>query len=231
MTFHPAMAQSVKAVRPHLPERPTVCEFGNQRNTATPNKTVSQWYMDEGFTMYTALDLNTQKDAIIIDLNRPVEEQGLRAKYDLVTNNGTSEHIWNQHQVFENAHNLTRLGGVMLHCLPFTPWPNHGFFNYNPIVFRDLAGANRYQILFFWIANRWGDKVIQGGDLDFYQDKKAKELWKALAPLMQKEAVGVFNVVAFKKLHDTPFMMPIQGKYQGDMESDDMRKLYGFGAE
>ena len=50
-----------------------------------------------------------------------------------------------QKQVFTNLHNLTKVGGVILNVVPFSLWINHGFYNYNPITFRDLAYANEYK--------------------------------------------------------------------------------------
>lgn len=226
MTFHPMMALAVRHARLLLPQKASVCEFGNQRNTAEPGISVKEWYLDLGFWKYVALDMNTEKDAEIIDLNRPVREQGLKSEFEMVTNNGTSEHIWNQHQVFENAHELCAVGGVMLHCLPFGPWTNHGFFNYNPVVFRDLAAANQYEVPFFWIGNRWGN-YVDGSAVDFYREKKGDRLWDDLKAISIGVA-GVFNVVAFKKVHAGPFQMPIQGKYQNDLESEEMRRAYGL---
>ena len=42
------------------------------------------------------------------------------------------------------AHTLCKVGGVMLHVLPFVNYLNHGFFSFNPILFHDLAAANSY---------------------------------------------------------------------------------------
>ena len=45
---------------------------------------------------------------------------------DLVINNGTGEHVFNQHALFLNFHNLTKINGIMLNILPFIDWINHG---------------------------------------------------------------------------------------------------------
>src|SRR3546814_7323570 len=94
--------------------------------------------------------------AKVVDLNKPIKghHYDLLGKFDLVTNNGTGEHIFNQDAVFENVHDLAKVGGAMLHILPMSPWVNHGFYNYNPILFRDIAAANRYEWLFMWVSDR-----------------------------------------------------------------------------
>ena len=49
----------------------------------------------------------------------------------------------------------------MLHVLPFFNYLNHGFFNYNPILFHDLAGANGYEICRLTIATNRGSTPDQ----------------------------------------------------------------------
>ena len=83
-----------------------------------------------------------------MDLNRDLRsEYGYDETFDLVTNLGTGEHVFDQRRVFENVHNLTKPGGVMLYMLPFVNWLNHGFYNFHPVLFADLAAANGYGIL------------------------------------------------------------------------------------
>ena len=36
----------------------------------------------------------------------------------------------------------------------FFSWVNHGFYNFNPILFFDLAIANNYEVIDFCIGNR-----------------------------------------------------------------------------
>ncbi|MEQ8736392.1 MAG: hypothetical protein RIC29_15820 [Rhodospirillaceae bacterium] len=44
----------------------------------------------------------------------------------------------------------------MLHVLPMTPYLNHGFYNYYPTLFSDIAVANKYKWLFLWFGGRDG---------------------------------------------------------------------------
>lgn len=101
-----------------------------------------------GFSRYDAIDVNSKYGSLVMDLNQDLQTAyGFRQTYDVVTNNGTGEHIFNQYMVFRNIHNLAKIGGVMVFVLPFYNWLNHGFFNFNPILFADLAAANRYEIV------------------------------------------------------------------------------------
>jgi len=118
------------------------------------------FYLALGFKSYTAIDINTKYGSRIMDLNRDLRrDYAYTETFDLVTNNGTGEHIFNQYAVLKNVHHLANLGGIMLHILPFVNWVNHGFFNFHPILFADLAAANGYKIVKLSIVNRWGFEI------------------------------------------------------------------------
>ena len=101
-----------------------------------------------GFASYDAIDVNSLYGSMIMDLNVDLREKyAFTQTYDLVTNNGTGEHIFNQYAVVKNMHQLTKVGGMLLFVLPFYNWMNHGFFNFNPLLFTDLAAANGYDVV------------------------------------------------------------------------------------
>lgn len=76
--------------------------------------------------------------------------------------------MFNQFAVFKNMHDLTRPGGLMLFVLPFYNWLNHGFYNFNPVLFVDLAAANRYEMVRLSLACPVGQElpVIGQGSSD-----------------------------------------------------------------
>jgi len=113
-----------------------------------------------GFSDYTAIDVNALYGSLIMDLNVDLgDTYGYTKTFDLVTNNGTGEHIFNQHAVFKNMHQLAAVGGVLLFVLPFYNWMNHGFFNFNPLLFTDLAAANDYEIVRIAVGCPVGQEV------------------------------------------------------------------------
>jgi len=212
MTFNPAMEKAVCSIK----KFESVCEFGNQRYMGVGGfPSTKAFYESRGCTRYVALDVNEGMDAVIADLNEPVD---LGETFDLVTNNGTGEHIFDQRSVFENAHNLSHKW--IVHMLPMTPWINHGFFNFNPILFRDLAYANNYKGK-IWITNRFGEGQ-EVEEVELFREKKAKALAKAAL-----EIKGDVSVIAiFKKTNEEPFKIPFQGKYHKDIQSDALRTRY-----
>ena len=168
MGFHNLITHSVDTIRNDLGLHPTVCELGNQTLKNAKQRrsiykrlglkgvepaTVKEWYLSIGFKNYTAIDVNEERDSIAMDLNLNLNDYyNFTEQFDLVTNNGTGEHVFNQLTLFENTHNLTRTGGCMIHCLPCYRWVDHGFYNYNPNLFTALATANNYKVSHLWLA-------------------------------------------------------------------------------
>jgi SAM-dependent methyltransferase len=105
-------------------------------------------YKSLGFKQYQCIDLDGRNNALVFDLTENLRQKyGYTNRFDLVTNHGTSEHCFDQLQVFQNIHNLCKPGGIIIHVLPFYGYVNHGFYNYNPLFFEYLAAANQYQLI------------------------------------------------------------------------------------
>lgn len=121
-----------------------------------------------GFEEYKCIDMDGRHDALAFDLNKNISATyGYTKKFDLVTNHGTTEHVFDQATAFLNIHNLCAEGGIMLHALPFQGYINHGFYNYQPGFYRDLAAANNYSMIgmFLNIDRRLGDLTPYSDDL------------------------------------------------------------------
>jgi SAM-dependent methyltransferase len=129
----------------------SMCELGSQ-NMATADTTLAQSARDYmtrlGFD-YTCIDIDGKFDAVIIDLNTQAWEQwSVGKQFDIVTNHGTSEHVFDQANCFRFIHAITKPGGIMIHVLPQTGYDGHCFYLYQPVFFTHLARENGYEILF-----------------------------------------------------------------------------------
>lgn len=96
---------------------------------------------------YTALEIFHATNTILFDLNIHAPGVRLAGKFDLVTNFGTTEHVFNQLRAFQTIHDLTRPGGVIYHDLPMAGFLNHALFRYDPLFFRALVAANGYDVI------------------------------------------------------------------------------------
>jgi hypothetical protein len=132
--------------------------------------------------------------------------------------------------VFKNAHDLCKEGGVMLHVMPFSPWINHGFYCFNPILFRDLAAANGYRVVYTVIGHRNDGEipVVSGSDW-LYAEKQPTKLIDYMEKMRKRSrnaSVDLLIGVALRKVYDAAFRKPLQGKYRADVTSADLREKY-----
>lgn len=128
-----------------LPAGFSVCELGDQWLTYTaPHMLAADWYRERGCGRYESIDGNG-KGTLTADLNEPLD-RGI-GQFDLVTDFGTGEHIFDQAQVWRTIHALTKAGGFIAFDRPSQGYPEHCFYNVHECLFRDLAEANGYEVL------------------------------------------------------------------------------------
>tara|TARA_B100000989_G_C19428090_1_gene421726 strand:- start:45 stop:890 length:846 start_codon:yes stop_codon:yes gene_type:complete len=197
------------------------------------NISTKDYFISIGFKDYKSIDINGAYESFQFDLNKNIlETYNFDKKYDLVINNGTGEHVFNQYALFLNFHNLTKIDGIMLNILPFIDWINHGFYNFNPIFFADLAASNNYKIIKISLANRDGAELkLDGNDFSilFEQIKPHKndsKFNKMIEIAKDKIGKNILLVVATKKQTDSKFKTPLQGKYLDDIAN--LKTDYNF---
>ena len=188
--------------------------------------TTEDYFKSVGFKEYKSIDINGAYNSLQFDLNKNISETySYNEKYDLVINNGTGEHVFNQYALFLNFHNLTKLNGIMLNILPFIDWINHGFYNFNPIFFADLAASNNYEIIKISLANRDGAELKLNNEnlsILFEQIKPNRndsKFKKMIDIAKTKLGRNILLVVITRKLSDNEFKIPLQGKYLNDVSN------------
>jgi hypothetical protein len=112
------------------------------------------------------------------DLNVDQVPGKLRSHFDFVTNAGTTEHVFNQGHCFKVIHELTKVGGVMAHMVPFAGFENHGFFSYSMKFFTTIARDNGYACLDAWISMELEDRRSKPDVAGFFAD--SIEMFKAV---------------------------------------------------
>ena len=120
----------------------------------------------------------------------------------------------------------------MLHIVPFEGNFNHGFFNYNPVLFYDLAIYNNYEIIGFWyMSQREEGKTVldrithykgrsfvkplkYNNSLMNFIDELAKKRLLICTPLSNYSSIAVM----YKKTQTNKFREPIQTIYIKEKE-------------
>jgi len=154
----------------------------------------ADYYRLLGFSNYTAIDVNDLYGSLIMDLNKDLREAySYNDTFSLVTNNGTGEHVFNQHTIYRNAHQLTKAGGIMIHSQPFIDYINHGFYSIHPNLYHALAVANGYDILAMGVSTRDGYGIIALGGESLGEQKTpflAKQTQVSLGVLLSSAKIG-----------------------------------------
>lgn len=182
-------------------------EFKKALDRSTPDDFSPDWlYKLLGFESYNCVDADGRHDAFVWDLNLPIPEDH-KGKYDLLTDHGTSEHVFNVYQSFKNIHDLTHKGSVIIQILPFQGHVDHGFFNFQPCLFEDLAFENDYEIL---------EKSVIIYDVDDNAETArvipyARETFKDTY-YKDKSSEAIF-AIAMRRNSDKDFRIPFHGIY------------------
>jgi len=148
-----------------------------------------------GFEKYECIDVDGVHGAHKFDLNYLIDKKyGFTEKFDVVTNFGTSEHVFNQQAVFENIHNLCKKDGIMIHSVPSQMYLSHGLFNYQPDFFHYLALANDYMPLYAYLVT----------------NKYSIPFSRAACELESKTGQDLGLIIAYRKNGDSAFNFPYQ---------------------
>ncbi|MGD1277443.1 MAG: hypothetical protein ABR964_09485 [Tepidisphaeraceae bacterium] len=168
------------------------------------------------YSTYAAIDPTTPSATYRYNLNIPVP---LQEQFDITLNLGTAEHIFNVQQFFKTVHDRTAPGGLMIHTAPCTGWLDHGFFNFQPTFFYDLAHVNQYQILLCVCAELRPWRSIQIASHEHF------------GALMRDEKLpknSLINIVFKKPSPAGIFAIPNQGIY-GEALSPELKHLWEKG--
>ena len=144
--------------------------------------------------------------AIKLDLRDPVPDSFVD-HFDIITNYGTTEHIWprkHQFQAFKNIHDSLKVGGVFIHVVPgYKARSSHARINYGKRFFSSLSDNNNYEVIEIDNEFNRGLKLchvaacmIKKSDAPFYEDRE--EFFKHIIKLNPE------TLKKYKKLRKNP---------------------------
>lgn len=179
---------------------------------------------------YVSLDITEAPDSRVFDLNLSGVPAADLASADIVTNIGTTEHLINQHNAFKVIHDLTKVGGVALHQVPFAGMLNHCLVTYHPKFFYSLVVNNRYKLRYVAYDSPVLHAAFGEGNTVYEGDRPKKdprvpgsEAWANVS--MHS---GTITVIVERR-HPDPFVPPVDfaGGYFGETTGFDLGSLVG----
>ena len=103
------------------------------------------FFKDIGFSCVDTMDNSAYEGASIVhNLNLPIPSDS--KKYNYIFDGGTTEHVFNMPQVFENVINLLEIGGIFASAVPNNNFSGHGMYQFSPEFFSiDVSTKVRYE--------------------------------------------------------------------------------------
>lgn len=193
-------------------------DYVGQNRDAPPARDVWRWL---GFE-YASIDVDGSPGAIPLDLNVAQTPGYMYGRSSLVMNCGTTEHIANQLNAFRVIHELTAVGGVMLHNVPAQGFLSHGLINYNPKFFWALSAANGYKWL--W-ADYTQSKVFYETPTNIIDEVEVFQP-EAAARMNEYRFADAGLFVVMQKTLDIPFVPPIDVPTGTITEIEELRERY-----
>ncbi len=136
-----------------------MCELGNQLMRFGKHKTAKQYFIAR-VVDHTSIDRNGKDGALIYDLSKPIIFKKAHI-FDIVTNFGTSEHVENQEECFNNIDRLCRVGGAMVHAVPLKGYyKDHSPVHYTKDFFEKLAEEKNYRPIIIKTVKRRYNKAL-----------------------------------------------------------------------
>jgi len=93
------------------------------------------------------IDIAGKKRELCLDLSKPIRDIKLLGQFDFVISFATIEHIEDQYMLFENIHNLCKVGGVIIVNGPVVgTYEGHSTWKYDFEFFENLFYSCGYAI-------------------------------------------------------------------------------------
>ena len=122
-----------------LPDKPLPKDANSRLHAIGP------WMEFFGAAETLLLDSNGKDSCLQHDLNLPLPASYF-GRYHVVTNFGTTEHVWpTQQQCFRTMHDLCKPGGLITHAIPSVGCQKHGHWLYTLEWMKRVADAQFYE--------------------------------------------------------------------------------------
>jgi len=192
-----------------------VDKYPNLNNWPEKPRCSSKYFYESlGIKEYQCIDINADYGAIVHDLNKPFEDRSKFNKFDIVTDHGSCEHVFNIAECYRTMHNLAKPGGYII--ISQAVWKGNGYFKFDESFFEGIAAANNYKIIFNSYVLSTGNKTINGSEHQFHIPRNRE----------------LFNVLDFSKLKDLYISGVLQktkeDKFKIPYQNKLMREVYNI---
>ena len=189
-----------------IDEAPFALLAQHVRGGSTPTCSARHFYELFGINTYVCFDVVDHHSAIQADLNYPLKDESLYGQFDMVTDHGSAEHVFNIAEVYRTMHRLCRPGGLIVVTQAVAQ--GNGFFTFDHAFFETMAAANGYSVLFssYIVAL---NKTLPNGSTSEWHIPLDPDL---LSALDHGKLLDISIGYVMRKESDRDFEYPYQGE-------------------
>ena len=163
-----------------------------------------------GIKEYTSIDINGEYNSIPHDLNKPFTDETKFNKFDIVTDYGSCEHVFNVGECYRTLHNLLKPNGLMI--IDQALLKGNGYFKFDETFIEGIATANGYKILYNSYVISTGNKTENGTWNQFHIPRNSDLLnvldFSKLKKISSQHNIGIYAVM--QKTKNEEFKMPYE---------------------
>jgi hypothetical protein len=180
-----------------------------------PRATLKALYNHLGIQDYTSMDINGDFGSIPLDLNYELTDKSLFDKFDIVTDFGSCEHVFNVGECYKTIHKMTKVNGLII--IYQSVFKGNGYFLFDRSFMEGIAAANNYKIITSSYVVSTGTKTSAGSD-KYFHIPMSEDLIRSL-----KDIRSLSICMILQKTQPDDFKIP----YQGTL-SNQKYNSYGF---
>ena len=167
-----------------------------------PRSSSKYLYNSLGVEEYQCIDIGGQHNAICHDLNKPFEDKSKFNKFDVVTDLGACDCVFNVGECYKTMHKLTKPGGYII--IQQGVLKAFRYYLFDKSIFEGMAAANNYKIIFISYFITTGTKTENGSYHQFHNPAN-RSLFNTL-DFARLENIGIY--VVFQKQNGDEFKVP-----------------------
>ncbi len=111
-----------------------------------PRASSKSLYSFLGINNYKSVDLNEELGSIPIDLNIEFNDESLFGKFDLITDFGSCEHVFNVAEAYKTIHKLLKKNGLLI--ITQAVFKGNGYFHFDRSFLEGISAANNYKVIY-----------------------------------------------------------------------------------
>jgi hypothetical protein len=193
-----------QTVDPAEVQTTTGYRISKQMNGAIHQKTLFQLLGFRPDNVFSLDYSDYERPDFVGDLSHPVSRD-LMGRFDVVVDGGTVEHVASASEAFVNIIRMLKPGGLAIHLGNPLDMLAHGFYNFNPTLYRDFYSQNGFQELFY--------ELICIPSLPSHRDDHCLYFTPEDYYCSLSTYYDCVHFAVFKKIEDRPPVLPYQGFY------------------